>query len=192
MSEVLVKAANTSTAARPQALCDIDGCGEPATHSYVWAWGQAGYACSRHVALIQQQASNLKRQVTLTCLQPGAASQITRDERTKLIASKLAAEGETEDVKARNLDLYNANRALSQEIVRQEVALRELQSQADDLREELEQVTKEKMSALRDLASSEHERARLDGIIHAQSVGADPPGLAPRSAAHPPPPKKGG
>lgn len=175
MSEAQLVKANTSTAVPPQALCNIDGCGEVATHSYVWAWGEAGYCCPKHVAILQQKAAQLKRTITFTALQPGAPSQITRDERTQLIAAKLAAEGETEDVKARNRDLYGANRQLTAEIVRMRTQLQQAESQNQDIAAELEQVTKEKMAALKESADAINEVARLQGILHAREVGAEVP-----------------
>jgi hypothetical protein len=166
-------------------LCSVDQCGEPAVFSYVWDWGEAGYACAKHAAVLQQTAKNLKRNVTITALAPGAPQQIGRDERTRLIAAKLAAEAETEEVKVRNAQLYQANRELTSELGRQRACIEELESQHHDLRAELEQVTKEKMTALRDLGELETDRARLEGMLRNASVGKDPVG------ALPPPTKPG-
>ena len=149
------------------ALCDVNGCGEPATYGYVWAWGESGFCCGRHAAALRQTSDNLNRTITLSPLAPAAAVPMNHDERVRMTAEVLTFKAETEEVRRRNLELYNANVELRREISRQAGEVAELRGALEDTRAEAEQLTAEKMSALQDLAERTSELVRLEGILHA-------------------------
>lgn len=93
-----------------------DPCGAPAVFAYVWEWGETGVCCAEHAATLQQIAGNLGRRVTLTALATQPEAPLQRGERVQLIAEKLAAEAELEEVKKAGADLYNDNVRLTQQV----------------------------------------------------------------------------
>jgi hypothetical protein len=113
-------------------ICDRD-CDKAAVFAYVWAWGESGVCCAEHAAVLQQVAGNLGRSITLTSLVT-APQPLQRDERVRLIAEKLAAEAELEEVKKSGADLYNDNHKLTlqvQSLTTRKTAL-ELQARDSD------------------------------------------------------------
>lgn len=95
-------------------ICDRD-CEKPAAFSYVWEWGEHGVCCPEHQAVLQQTAQNLGRTITFTALAL-APAPLQRDERVRLIAEKLAAEAELEEVKKNHADLYNDGVKLTNQV----------------------------------------------------------------------------
>lgn len=149
-------------------------CGEPATQSYSWEWGETGVCCDKHATLLQQIASQVNRTLTLTPLQR-APQPIGRDERIALKARAMVLEEELEAAKIRGLELYRINTQLAQETrlakVREEeagVQLREAEKQVNDL---IEQVAKRDAENARLLS----ELQRLQLLESFQPSPAAPP-----------------
>lgn len=108
-------------------------CTELATMAYGWDWGESGICCAKHAALMQQTASQIGRSVNIYPLPDQAPVQVTRDERTQLVAGKLAAEAEADELKARGLELYRINSQQQHTINTLTVQKRELEAQTKDL-----------------------------------------------------------
>lgn len=172
----------TEDTSRPASLaprypaCDYEGCEQPATHSYVWDWGDGGHCCQQHVAAHSMTARNLKRTVQFAALAASAPVELTRQQRIDMNARVLAAEQEADEVNAKSVELYNANVQLANEIKRQSIEVLGLQAQVRDLAAELEQTRSEKMKALTELGAAKTELARLQGILHAREVTPVEPG----------------
>lgn len=149
------------------ALCTVQNCQRPATHSYLWPWGDAGYCCSRCMVTLQHQAANLGREVTFVSLTEKAPSELESNERIQLNARVLAAEQEVAVVKERNRKLFEGNQTLTGEVRQLRAELEAFQGQLADARAECDQLTQEKMSALKQLSETNHELARLQGIFEA-------------------------
>lgn len=79
--------------------------------------GTEGLASSEYMALLRQIAQQTEQPLEFVSL-PVAPDPLTRDERTQLLAARMSAEAETEEVKARNRDLYNLNTDLKAEVRR--------------------------------------------------------------------------
>jgi hypothetical protein len=176
-------------------MCDMCPPDRPsvATHSYTWQWGQSGFCCERCVVAIRHQEKNLRQTCVLASLTPAAPLPINRDERTRLIAAKLAAEEEAAEVKSRNVELYNANQELGKQLRLLTVQMRELEAQKGDLTTELDHALEANMAIRRQLGETDHERARLEAILTAQ--GVPPEGGLPTKVqippGHPPPSQTG-
>lgn len=153
------------------ALCTV--CGEPAIYAYTWPWGESGYVCGMHAITLRHKAEALGRDLTLTSLRPGAVPPVTQDERVRYNAQILGAQQEVEAVKQRAGALFAANQELTAEVQQCRIDIQQLGSQIADLRAELDQSVKEKMQALSELGSANHDRARLQGILDAAQK--DPP-----------------
>lgn len=135
--------------------CDRDEgrCGELATNSYLWDWGEQGVCCAKHAVLMQQTSQQINRGVVLAPLQP-AVIELTRDERVHFRAQILTLEEEIEVTKQRGLDLYRANEKLLGEV-------RLAERRAEEARVQLVEAEKrvERMNAL--LAERDAENATL-------------------------------
>jgi septal ring factor EnvC (AmiA/AmiB activator) len=151
-------------------MCDVAGCDQVAAYAYSWPWGASGFCCAKHARLIQQRGQALKRTPQLTCLTPGAAPPVTREERTRLHAAKLAAEEEADDVRARNAELYGANQQLAREVARQQTALAELESQLRERTKQIDQLLSERRDTAAKLVATTDELARVQSLLHAGSI----------------------
>lgn len=148
-------------------LCDEPGCGEVATVGYVWPWGKSGFVCSKHQVIRSQQAKNLKRQITFTSLAAPVATPLARDERTRLIAAKLSAEAELDEVRQRAMDFHHSNERLATQA-------RTYQAQKVALEAELKHVMEQRDNAMTEagqlqteLAMVHDENQRLKALIPA-------------------------
>jgi hypothetical protein len=113
-------------------LCDQSSTPEPATHSYTWEWGASGTCCAAQVPLLQQTAQNLGRGITFGVLTSGATPALQRDERTKLKAEAFVLAEELSEAKARGLDMYRQNTALTSQVQALTVRNREAEAQKKD------------------------------------------------------------
>jgi hypothetical protein len=113
-------------------VCDEPGCDEQATHSYTWDWGQSGVKCSKHAALLGQVAANLSRNVSVHPLQAIGPAPLTRDERIQLRVKAEVLGAELEDAKARGLELYRDNQALTRQVQTLTLRAREADAQIKD------------------------------------------------------------
>lgn len=157
----------TASESAAHALCTVDGCNETALYAYTWDWGESGFCCGLHAVTLRHRSMALGRAVTLTALKPGAVAPVSHDERIQMHAKLLAAEDTVREVKERNAALFEANRQLTEEIRRMRIEASELNAQLKDARAEADQLTSEKMAALRQLGETNHELARLQGILDA-------------------------
>lgn len=96
--------------------CYVEGCDHPPVASYTWPWGETGLVCALHHVNLRQMEKNLKRQVTITPLQPGEPTPITRDERIASKARTLALEEECEELRKRGMELYRQHEALKEQL----------------------------------------------------------------------------
>ncbi len=122
----------TGTVADAPPTCSTEGCTKPAVFAYAWEWGEKGVCCDEHRFLLTQTSEHLKRSVHFAPLQAAARASLTRDERTQLIAAKLSAESEIEDLKTRGLDLYRENTQLTSQLQSLTVRARETAAQLKD------------------------------------------------------------
>src|SRR4051812_42520742 len=103
-------------------------CAQQAVWGYLWEWGEGGVCCAEHGQLMQQMQESLGRRVTLSQLMAPAPAALTRDERTLLLAAKLSAEAEADDLKLRGLELYNENVKLSRQVSMQDLREKEMRA----------------------------------------------------------------
>src|SRR5262245_19503810 len=121
------------------ALCEWKDCRKPATHNFRWDWGQEGKCCQDCIALLNQTAVSLSRTVSTRPLDAAAgAAPVTRSERTTLIAAKLSAEAELEEVQKRGHQLYESNVDLTSQVQTLKMQAREHKSIVDDLNAEVD------------------------------------------------------
>jgi len=109
---------------------------EPAVAKYRWQHGLEGFCCSKHQFLINQQAGNAKQQVSFAPL-AAVEPMIGRSERTQLIAAKLSAEGEADEVKRRAAKLYEQNQELAKQIAFLQTTLAETKAMVQDRERDL-------------------------------------------------------
>lgn len=131
--------------------CTIDDCPKDATHTFVWPWGVPGACCDGHVVIVRQRAESTRGEmgmVSFSRLDPDRPREVTRDERTQLIAAKLSAEAETEETKLRAERLFSSNTELSKELRLLRVRVSQYEADAVALRAELEQAKKERDDAV--------------------------------------------
>ena len=96
-------------------MCDL--CPElPAVAMYRWDWGEQGHCSQKGQVLLQQKAGNLQRHVAFLPLPAQGPAPLRRDERTRLISEKLAAESEAREVNERSTRLYEQNQTLAQQV----------------------------------------------------------------------------
>lgn len=168
-------ALDESAAARVAASqrCDVDGCELIALASYVWDWGEQGVCCGTHQTILGQKATALKRQIRFAALNPGAPPPLTRDERAMLIAQKLSAEAEADEIKARNADLMQVNKQLALQVQTLTTVRRELEAQqrdAEGKRVEADGIADRLRAEAAELAD---ELSRLRIIAEAQGGASD-------------------
>ena len=162
----------------PAPACDRDpNCGQTAVFAYQWDWGEQGVCCALHAMLLQQVASQINRNVSLSPLRPPTAEPLQRDERTRLTAEALVLAEELTEAKARGLDLYRANVQLTQQVQLMKVRERELVAQHKDalqtavlLRGELDEREAEHV----ELADEVSRLRTLEAFVKPQE---EPPGL---------------
>lgn len=153
----------------PPRICS--SCDKPATVAYRWEWGEEGLACPEHAATLQQTAGNLNRTIAISPLAPLTPQPLERSERIQLHATILTLEAELGDAKARGLELYNSNVALSRDVQLLSMREREAKAQLQDaasresvLRAKVDEVEGEnaelveELTRLRTLASFVEER----------------------------------
>lgn len=167
------------------ALCDQKNedrtgpCKEAATLAYRWEWGEQGQTCARCALLLQQTATNLGRTVSITALAGVAAPPLTRDERTQLIAAKLSAEAEADEIKTRGAQLYQQNVDLTKQVQTLTVQKRE----ADATIKGLEKSNEQLQSALEDAQAQIGDLTNEVGRLTTLAAFAPDDGTLPGSGA---------
>jgi hypothetical protein len=147
-------------------MCTEKGCENVAAYSYVWPWGEPGACCQAHRLHVSQRSENLGRgAIHFVAVDPNYRPPITRDERTQLIAAKLAAEAETADVKARNATLYDGHTKLQTEVRRLRDVNEQGAQQLADLQAKLDQTIAERDNARAAADTARAETARLNQLL---------------------------
>jgi DNA repair exonuclease SbcCD ATPase subunit len=137
-------------------------CEEAATHSFRWEWGEEGTCCSACAPLVTQAATNLGRTVAIKPLDASAGvAPVTRHERTQLIAAKLAAEAELEEVQQRGAQLYQSNVDLTAQVQTHVMRARERESQIAEKDDQIERLSADLEKRERELAEATAELQRL-------------------------------
>ena len=160
--------------------CTIDNCEKDATHTFVWPWGVPGACCDGHVVIVRQRAESTRGEmgmVSFSRLDPDRPREVTRDERTQLIAAKLSAEAETEETKLRAERLFSSNTELSKELRLLRVRVSQYEADAVALRAELEQAKKERDDAVV-LAHDARVEAERFGVFSEVTPAESPKALA--------------
>lgn len=122
--------------------CSI--CGKPAVSAYSWDWGETGYCCATHQAVLgSQTAPQIGRTISFTPIAPATPAPMTRDERARLKGEVYALEEEVKDLKLRGSDLYTENGKLAQRVQALTVRGRETEAQLRDAKAKIEELEAE-------------------------------------------------
>ena len=142
-------------------------CEKPLVYSFVWGWGEHAHCCEAHKVEAQQIHDAQERgQLTFQHLDPAAAvAPVTRDERTLLIAARMSAEEETEQVKVRAAELQNDCVALKDETRKLLARNVNLEQQIGIAREQRDQAVTERDEALATLHETQEELRRTKLLI---------------------------
>lgn len=122
-------------------MCDLFP-NQEAVYRYSWPWDESGFCSEAGARQLRQTAANLARDVEIQPIQQ-IVPQLTRDERTRLIAEKLSAESEREDTQQRASKLYDHNLVLSEEVNILRTRIGHLEAVEKGLRGELAQAHEE-------------------------------------------------
>lgn len=133
----VVAALGGELAAPAIALCDQEGCKQPAKFKYMWEWGVGGVCCETHQFTLNQTAGNISRSIQFQQLDAGAPVPLGRDERIQLIARALTLDAELAEAKLRGLEMYNHNVSLTAQVHSLTTVKRELEAQLKDAHGEL-------------------------------------------------------
>jgi len=147
------------------ALCSWKDCKHAATHHFRWEWGDEGNVCESCIALMNQAADQLARKFITTPLNPAAESPLTRSERTQLIAARLSAEAEADEIKLRSHQLYTQNVDLSSQVQTLKMREREHAGQMDAKESENERLAEALEKRERELAEATNEVQRLTTLL---------------------------
>ncbi len=137
-------------------------CEEPATQSFRWEWGDEGTCCAACAPLVTQASQNLGRSVSIKPLDASAGvAPVTRHERTQLIAAKLSAEAELDEVQQRGHQLYQSNVDLTAQVQRHKMREREHASILAEKDEQIDRLSTDLEKRERELAEATSEVQRL-------------------------------
>jgi seryl-tRNA synthetase len=142
-------------------ICTWKGCSKAATHRYRWEWGEEGNVCEACITLMHQAADSLQRKFTTTPLNPSAEAPLTRSERTQLIAAKLSAEAEADEIRLRSHQLYTSNVDLTAQVQTLKMREREHAGQMEAKESENERLAEALEKRERELAEATQELQRL-------------------------------
>jgi chromosome segregation ATPase len=147
--------------------CFSPDCENPVAYTFTWGWGAPGACCAEHRVHAQQvHEAQARGLITFAALDPDADKpKLTRDERTQLMAAKMSADQEADEVKARAAQLYNANTDLQAEVRRLRARDAEAGRQLEDRKADLDRVMKERDEALADLHEAQTELERIKMLV---------------------------
>lgn len=157
-------------------MCDkyVD---QPAVVRFQWPWDgpqSQGHASSRYLAELRQMEKNLKRQCIFTEVQK-QDQPLNRSERTQLIAAKMAADGEADEVRRRNSELFQTNTELSARIKHEEtqnaqavIQIAELEAQKRSLADAVAKAQSETAVANEELQKAQKLLAAGPGAADAE------------------------
>lgn len=144
--------------------CVETGCQNHPEFAFMWPWGEAAACCSAHRINVQQKSDALDRgPISFTVLDPHKPEPLTRDARTGLIAARLAAEEEANEVKAECQRLTQERDKLVEEGRRLHARVRTLEEQLGTEKGRADLAIVERDTALADLHDERqaHERTKL-------------------------------
>jgi len=121
--------------------------------------------CQDCIPLAQQTATNLQRSATFASLENRPEEPLTRSERTALIAAKLAAEGEADELKLRGEQLYRANVDLTQQVQTHTLRAREHATQIQTREAQIEKLQERLEQREHQLADASAELQRLQVLV---------------------------
>lgn len=133
-----------------QLKCTIDDCPKDATHTFVWPWGTPGACCDQHVVIVKQRSESTRGEmgtVSFSRLDPDRPLAVEPSERVMLIAQKLGAEAERDEVKLRAEKLFSSNTELSKELRLLRARAVQLEVDAAELRNQLVAAQRERDAA---------------------------------------------
>jgi hypothetical protein len=137
-------------------------CEEAATQSFRWEWGEEGKCCGACAPLVTQAATNLGRTVSIKPIDATANQPaVTRHERVQLIAAKLAAESELEEVLQRGQQLYQSNVDLTAQVQTHVMRAREHATIIAEKDDQIERLATDLERRERELADASAELQRL-------------------------------
>lgn len=177
-----------TTVANAPPQCDQPDCTRAAVYAYSWEWGEKGVCCETHRFTLNQTSEHLKRAVHFAPLQQNKAP-ITRDERTQLMAARLAAEAELEDVKTRGLDLYRENTNLTSQLQALTVRERETAAQLKDATATIQQLKDAAIRRDAELGQLSDEVSRLRTLAKFVDPVQQPAPKTSKTPTTPPAPK---
>jgi hypothetical protein len=145
-------------------LCTWKECNKPASHRYRWEWGEENFVCQSCVPLMQQTAGNLQRNVSFVNLDQGPAP-VTLSERTHLVAAKLSAEAELQQVQLNGHELYKSNVDLTQQVQTHVMQARERDALIRRKDEEIQELGERLQTREKDLGEAHAELQRLRTLV---------------------------
>lgn len=147
--------------------CFSPDCQNPVFYQFTWGWGEKAACCREHQVHAQQVHDSQERgRIAFSPIDPDAEIvPLGRDERTQLIAARMSAEQEADEVKGRAAQLYNLNTDLQQEVRRLRARDQESQLQLADRDAKIEQLTEEKDDVLVKLHDAQQELERVQLLI---------------------------
>jgi len=156
----------TATAAKLAAieLCTWKGCQNPASHRFRWDWGEENFVCPSCIPLMQQTAGNLQRNVTFVNLDQ-APAPVSVSERAHLMAAKLSAEAELQQVQLQGHQLYQSNVELTQQVQTHVMQARERDALIKRKDEEIQELSERLKTRERDLGEAHAELQRLRTLV---------------------------
>lgn len=158
MSQALAAAIVLCTWTRPGGV----KCEEAATQSFRWEWGEEGKCCDACAPLVTQASQNLGRSVSIKPIDASAAvAPLTRHERTQLIAARLSAEAELEEVQQRGAQLYQSNVDLTAQVQTLRMREREHSTHIDEKDDQIARLSTDLDRRERELAEATAELQRL-------------------------------
>jgi hypothetical protein len=157
----------TATAAKLAAieLCTWKGCNNPASHRFRWDWGEENFVCPSCIPLMQQTAGNLQRSVAFVNLDQGAPAPVSVSERAHLMAGKLSAEAELQQVQVQGHELYKSNVALTQQLQTHVMQARERDALIKRKDEEIQELSERLQTREKDLGEAHAELQRLRTLV---------------------------
>lgn len=138
-------------------------CEEAATQTFRWEWGDEGKCCDGCATLVSQTSQNLNRSVSLKPIDASASAVVPlqRHERVTLIAARIAAEQELEEVMQRGAQLYQSNVDLTAQVQTHVMRARERDAQVAEKDEQIERLSTDLERRERELADATAELGRL-------------------------------
>lgn len=149
---------------------------EPATQQFWTSWGEEGYCCNRAVMLLNQKADNMNggadapkvNWVRLSQLANVEEPPLERSERTQLIAARLSAEAERDEVAARNARMLERENVLTSDLNKARGRAIELEAQLTEARSDLAREKSSRDNYARMVSQLEKQVAEQNKVLQAR------------------------